>query len=110
MTYNEIVDTIRAEKPILNSEINGEQLIMLIRDHVIKTVNSFGTVYEINMIPIDYYPASCIMVNIDTCPTFNEGEKVITKMLQYYKSKQPINIELEDKWFHIEIDILETEE
>ncbi len=110
MDYNEIMGKVKAKQFVPVDKITGEQMFMLMRDQVINNVRAFGTLYEINMIPIDYYPASCIIINDNTCPTFRECEKIINKMLQYYKNQQSINIELENEWFHIEIDILETEE
>lgn len=110
MQYSEIVEKLRNKAPVPASEITGLQLIMLLQDKEIKNISYFGNVFEVNFIPIPYAFAPSYVLKEDDLPTFLDGERIIKQWFSYYKEKKSFYIQIEDEYFEVVLDLLESAE
>lgn len=106
MEYEELVRKIQDKEKVTFREITGVQLLMLLRDGIIKSINYFGTLYEMNFIPITY-AYEPIEINDSNCATIGQAETIITKILKSVMHEK-VYLHLGDKYYHIIIEILES--
>ena len=108
MKYSEIVERLRNKTPVPASEITGLQLIMLLQDKEIKEISYHGNVFEINFIQITYTFAPSYVLKEDELPTFLDGERLIRQWVHYYEEKKSLYIQIEDEYFEVVLDLLES--
>ena len=109
MMYSDIVTKLRNKETVYDSEISGYQLIMLLQDREIKTIRFENTLYEINF-NIITYSFSATDITEENCPTMRHAQKVITDWVNHYKSGLHSYICMDNEYFEIIIDVLETKE
>lgn len=109
MQYSEIVEKIRNHECLSMKDISGFQLLMLIQDNEVKNISYHGNIFEINFIPITYAFEACVLKE-EKLPTFNDGEKIIEHWIHCYDVNKSIYVQIEDEYFEIIIDLLESAE
>ena len=109
MQYSEIVEKLRNKLPIRAKEITGLQLIMLLQDKEIKDIKYYGNMFEINFIPVTYAFEAYVLKE-DDLPTFLDGERIIQQWIHYYEEKKAIYVQIEDEYFEVVLDLLESAE
>jgi hypothetical protein len=108
MQYSEIVEKLRKHTPVSAREITGRQLIMLLQDKEIKEIAYCGNVFEVNFIQITYtFMPSCVLKE-DDLPTFLDGERIIRQWVHYYEEKKSFYMQIEDEYFEVVLDLLES--
>lgn len=109
MQYSEIVEKVRKHERVFSKDITGFQLIMLLQDKEIKDIVYHGNRFEINFIPITYTFEPYILKEEDL-PTFYDGEKMIEHWVHCYDIKKAIYVQIENEYFEIILDLLESAE
>lgn len=109
MMYSDIVTKLRNKETVYGSEVSGYQLIMLLQDREIKNVKLDNTLYEVNF-NIITYSFSATDITEENCPTIRHAHKVIADWVNHYKSGLPSYIHMDNEYFEIIIDVLETKE
>ena len=109
MQYSEVVEKIRNHESVSIHEVNGFQLIMLIHDHEVKNVSYQGNLFEINFIPITYAYEAYVLKE-EELSTLRDGEKIIEHWIHCYDANKSIFVQLEDEYFEIIVDVLESAE
>ena len=108
--YNEIAAKVKAGKKISSIGIPGYYFFMLFHDRLIKQLFYKGVTYEMNFIPVDDVPDRCIVINDKTCRDFEVFVTMTTNMLEHYSEGLSVGIQLEDEYFQIIFEVLETNE
>ena len=109
MEYGEIVDKIQKHEYVPVKNVTGMQLLSLVYDKILKDIKYYGTIYEINFIPITYtYEA--INITEEEYPTFDEMSKLFEHWIHCYQVNKKIYIKIVDLYYEIVLDILETKE
>ena len=110
-TYNELVEKIQKQEPVSFKEISGVQVFMLLHDRVVKSVNNYNTIYELNFLPIEYsVKETIIYINEKTCPTYSSCGRIIDSIINQFKKHLPIYVELEDELYEIIVEVLVSNE
>lgn len=109
MQYSEIVEKIRNHKHLSKEEVSGFQLLMLIQDNEIKNIRYHGNIFEINFIPITYAFEPYILKR-EELSTFRDGERIIEHWVHCYDVKKAIYVQIENEYFEIILDLLESAE
>jgi len=110
-TYSELVEKIQKQEPVSFKEISGVQVFMLLHDRVVKSVNNYNTIYELNFLPADYSVKETIIhINEMTCPTYSSCGRVIDSIINQFKKHLPIYIMLEDELYELVVEVLESNE
>ena len=109
MQYSEIVEKIRNHESLFSEDITGFQLIMLLQDREIKDFRYHGNRFEINFIPITY-AFEVYILKEEELPTFRDGEKIIEHWVHCYDVKKAIYVQIENEYFEIILDLLESAE
>ena len=99
MQYYEIVEKVRNNERLPITEVSGFQLIMLMQDREVKNIGYHGNVFEVNFIPITY-----------AFETFRAGEKIIEHWIHCYDVKKAIYVQIENEYFEVILDLLESAE
>ena len=107
MKYSEVVEKVRNHEGLSMTDITGFQLLMLIRDREIKTINYYGNIFEINFIPITYAFEPYILKE-EELSTFWDGERILECWIHYYDEKKAIYIQIENEYFEVILDLLES--
>lgn len=107
MQYFEIVEKVRNHEHLTSKDITGFQLIMLLQDKEIKDIVYHGNKFEINFIPITYTFEAYILSDTKL-KTFNDAEKIIEHWIHCYDVKKSIYIQIEDEYFEVILDLLES--
>ena len=107
MLYSDIVTKIRNNETIPASEISGKQIIMLFQDNEIHKVKYENILYEFNLIPVTY-AYECINIADDL--SFDGCNELIKAFIKDYNHNKINYIQIEDEYFEIRIDVLETTE
>ena len=107
MQYSEIVKKIRNHENLSSKDITGFQLIMLLQDKEVKNIVYHGNKFEINFIPITYSFEPYILKE-EELSTFRDGEKIIEHWVHCYGVKKAIYIQMEDEYFEVILDLLES--
>ena len=107
MQYSEIVKKIRDYGCLPINDVSGFQLLMLIQDNEIKNINYRGNIFEINFIPITYAFEPYVLKE-EELPTFQDGEKIIEHWIHCYDVKKAIYVQIEDEYFEVILDLLES--
>lgn len=107
MKYSEIVKKVRNHEDLSITDVTGFQLIMLIRDREIKDIVYFGNKFEVNFIPITYAFEPYILKE-EELSRFREGERIITRWIHYYNEQKPIYVQIENEYFEVILDLLES--
>lgn len=108
MTYEEIVDKLNNGDKVLVSEVSGTQLFMLIHDHVIHNVWVRDALYEFNFIPVDEPTWDCIFINDELYPAGKSFNELFRAIIRNYETEQTVGIAINDEYFVLNIEILET--
>ena len=109
LLYSEIVKRLRNHERLSINEMNGFQLLMLLQDKEIKRINSHGNIFEINFIPITYAFNPCILKE-EELSSYKDGEKIIEDWIHCYNIKRAIYVQIEDEYFEVILDLLESAE
>lgn len=109
MQYSEIIEKVRNHESFPVTELSGFQLLMLIRDKEIKSIKCNGNVFEINFIPITYAFDPYILKE-EKLRLYRDGEKMIEHWIHCYDVKKAIYIQIENEYFEVILDILESAE
>lgn len=109
MQYAEVVERIRKHKGVKASDITGMQMIMLLQDREIKTVIMHGNEYEIYFIPVTYAFEAIELSDVN-CPTLYNAERFLEEWIERFENNKDIFVQIEDEFFQIIIDVLETVE
>ena len=109
MQYSEIVEKIRNHERVSTKEVNGFQLLMLIQDKEVKNISYHGNLFEVNFIPITYAFEAYVLKE-EELPTFRDGEKIIEHWIHCYDVKKAIYVLVENEYFEIILDLLESAE
>ena len=107
MQYFEIVEKIRNHEHFPITEISGFQLLMLIQDKEVKSIGYCGNIFEINFIPVTYAFEAYVLKE-EELPTFHDGEKIIEHWVHCYDVKRAIYVQIENEYFEIILDLLES--
>jgi len=109
MKYSEVVEKIRNHENLFSKDVTGFQLLMLIQDCEIKNIGYHGNLFEINFIPIPYAFEPYILKD-EELPTFLDGEKIIEHWIHCYDVNKSIYVQIEDEYFEIRVELLESAE
>ena len=107
MKYSEIVEKVRNHEYLSITDITGFQLIMLLRDKEVKDIVYFGNKFEVNFIPITYAFEPSILKE-EELPRFRDGERLLERWIHCYDAKKPIYIQIENDYFEVILDLLES--
>lgn len=107
MKYSEIVEKVRNHGCLSMTDVTGFQLLMLIRDKEIKTINHYGNIFEVNFIPITYAFEPYILKE-EELSRFRDGERIITHWIHCYDVKKSIYVQIENEYFEVILDLLES--
>ena len=108
MEYDKIVEKMRKKERVMSREITGFQHFKLLRDRVIPDVKCENIIYEINFIPT---PFSFNTIDLDEKEEdigYFDALNIVATWIEKYEKKQSIYVKLEDIYYEIIIDILET--
>ena len=108
MTYEEIINKINSGVKVFANEVSGTQLFMLIHDRIINGVQFRNTLYEFNFIPIEEPTRNCIFINDELYPVGKSLEELFHTIICSYEEKQIIGIALNDEYYTLELEVLET--
>jgi len=109
MLYSEIVEKVRKHEDLSSKDITGFQLIMLLQDKEVKNVKYHDNLFEVNFIPMTYAFEPDILKE-EELPTFRDGEKMIEHWIHCYDIKKSIYVQIENEYFEIILDLLESAE
>lgn len=109
MQYSEIVEKVRKHERLPITEVSGFQLLMLIQDKEVKNISYHGNVFEINFIPITFTWEPYILKE-EELPTFRDGERIIEHWVHCYDVKKAIYVQIENEYFEVILDLLESAE
>ena len=109
MQYSEIVEKLRNHKILSSKDITGFQLIMLLQDNEVKSISYHGNIFEVNFIPITFAFEPYILKE-EELPTFRDGAKIIEHWVLCYDVKKAIYVQIEDEYFEVILDLLESNE
>lgn len=109
MTYEKIIDKINSGVKVPVSEVSGTQLFMLIHDRIINSIKFRNTLYEFNFIPIEEPTWNCIFIDDELYPVGRSLEELFRTIICYYEEKQVVGIALNDEYYTLEIEVLETD-
>lgn len=109
MQYSEIVEKVRHHKNLSSKDITGFQLIMLFQDREIKDIVYHGNKFEINFIPITSAFEPYILKE-EELSTFRDGERIIEHWVHCYDVKKAIYVQIENEYFEVILDLLESAE
>ena len=109
MTYEKIIDKINSGVKVPVSEVSGTQLFMLIHDRIINSIKFRNTLYEFNFIPTEEPTWDCIFINDEIYPVGKSLDELFRAIIRSYEEKQIIGIALNDEYYTLEIEVLETE-
>ena len=107
MKYSEIVEKVRNHEGLSITNITGFQLIMLLRDKEVKDIVYFGNKFEVNFIPITYAFEPNILKE-EELPRFHDGERLLERWIHCYDEKKPIYVQIENEYFEVILDLLES--
>lgn len=107
MKYSEIVEKVRNHEDLSITDVNGFQLIMLLRDKEVKDIVYFGNKFEVNFIPITYAFEPYILKE-EELSRLRDGERIITRWIYYYNEQKPIYVQIENEYFEVILDLLES--
>lgn len=107
MKYSEIVEKVHKHEYLSTKEVSGFQLLMLIQDREIKTINYYSNIFEINFIPITYAFEPYILKE-EELPTYWDGERILERWIHCYDEKKPIYVQIENDYFEVILDLLES--
>lgn len=107
MKYSEIVEKMHNKKSIPAQDITGFQLIMLLRDKEVKTINYYDNIFEVNFIPITYAFEPYILKEEELL-RYRDGERILERWIHCYDAKKAIYIQIENKYFEVILDLLES--
>lgn len=107
MKYSEIVEKVRNHEGLSITDVTGFQLLMLIRDKEVKTINYYGNIFEINFIPITYVFEPYILKE-EELPTYWDGERILEHWIRGYDAKKTIYVQMENEYFEVILDLLES--
>lgn len=107
--YSEIVEKIRNHESLASKDVTGFQLIMLLQDKEIKEVAYHGNKFEINFIPVTYAFKAYVLKE-EELSSFHDGEEIIMRWIHCYDAKEPIYVQIEDEYFAVILDLLESAE
>jgi hypothetical protein len=107
MQYFEIVEKLRNHERVPTKEISGFQLLMLLQDKEIESIDYRGNVFEINFISITY-AFDAYALKEEELPTIHDAEKIIEHWINCYDVKKAIYVQIENEYFEIILDLLET--
>lgn len=109
MKYSEIVEKIHKHEGLSITDVTGFQLIILLQNKEFETISYHGNIFEINFIPITY-TFDAYLLDENKLNTFIEGEKVIEHWIHCYDVQKPIYVQIENEYFKVILDLLETAE
>ena len=109
MQYFEIVEKLRNHEHLSTKEVSGFQLLMLIQDKEIKNIRYHGNIFEINFIPIISVLEPYILKE-EELSTFRDGEKIIEHWVHCYDVNKAIYVQIENEYFEVILDLLESAE
>ena len=109
MQYSEIVEKVRKNENLASKDVTGFQLLMLIQDKEVKNIRYHGNMFEINFIPITYAFEPYILKE-EELPTLHDGEKIIEHWVHCYDVKKAIYVQIENEYFEVILDLLESAE
>ena len=109
MQYFEIVEKLRNHEILSSKDVTGFQLIMLLQDKEVKNINYHDNVFEINFIPITYAFEPYILKE-EELPTFRDVAKIIEHWVHCYDVKKAIYVQIENEYFEVILDLLESAE
>lgn len=107
MKYSEIVEKVRNHEGLSITDVTGFQLLMLIQDKEVKTIDYYGNIFEINFIPITYAFEPYILKE-EELSRFRDGERILEHWIHCYDAKKAIYVQIENKYFEVILDLLES--
>lgn len=109
MEYNKIVENIQANKSISGDEVTGVQLFRLFRDGHLKNIEYDDAVYEVQMTPTETFAGYCmILVNEKSHPSIRETFNSFRTIVDCYNRGVPVTLDLDNKQYIVNLDIMET--
>lgn len=107
MKYSEIVEKVRNHEGLSITDVTGFQLLMLIQDKEVKTINYYGNIFEINFIPITYAFEPYILKE-EELSRYRDGERILERWIHCYDAKKAIYVQIENEYFEVILDLLES--
>lgn len=107
MTYDELINKVRAGEHIPSDKITCENFFKLVRDREIRTIRRNHTLYELNFIQIDSYLPQVLIVRSNQ--KWNQCLSMLNDILNAWIADNRICISLENKIYEIIVEVLETE-
>ena len=109
MEYNKVVEKFQANNSISGDEITGVQLFMLFRDGYLRNIEYDGVIYEVQMTPTETFTGYCLLlVNEKTHPSVKEAFESFRAIVDNYNRDVPITLDLDNKQYIVNLDIMET--
>lgn len=111
MTYEEVIRKFNNKEVVYSNEITGYQIFRLLLDRIVTTINVHnGDVYEFNFIPVeDDTPSTFIDMN-EQYNTYYSIHDVVELIIKEYTANHNIFMRLDNKFFELKVEALETRE
>ena len=107
MEYSEIVEKVRHKTPLPMTDVTGYQLIKLLFDREVPNIRYQGNTFEVNFVPVTY-AFTATPITEEYLPTFKDGERLITQWIECNKTDTPMYVMLNDDYFEIKLELLES--
>ena len=110
MTYEEVVTKMRKKERISTKDVKGYWLFYLIQDGEIKTIKYNHTLYEINLIESKPVGSGLFTINELTCSTWRDVMSIMQTIIRGIEDGLQLYITLDDEYFEVKLEALETDE
>jgi len=110
MTYIEIVEKIRGGEKVNLSTVTMPQVFMCMHDRVVKNIGINNDIYELIFIPIEEPVGKVIYMDEEHYPTTHDIFNLLQEIFDTIKENNSITMLLEDEFFELKLEVLETKE
>lgn len=108
--YPQILEKIKKNETIYNDECSGADIFRAVRDKALKSFRFQGVLWEISLIPKPTNAmADVIIADDEKMPRWDDLQDVIEGMITRTQDNIPFALLLDDVFYQVHIDILESE-
>lgn len=108
--YPEILERIKKNETIHDNECSGADIFRAVRDRALKSFRFEGVLWEISLIPKPTNAmADVIIADDEKMPRWDDLTHIIKGMIARTHDNIPFALLLDDVFYQVHIDILESE-
>lgn len=111
MTYFECCEKIRNKEKVSMNEVQGYWIFCMLHDRVMKNVKYKNKTYEVNFLLRENSLGTLFVINETTCKEWDDACTIFSKIVNNIEDcGNRVSICIDDEYFEIELEILETDE